>query len=228
MDNPSVFPLHPSSSSRRNPVVDTYHKLCQTPSDINEHLPTLAFYASTSASIRECGVRGVISSWALLAGLYENKSVPDTDKFMILNDLHPCDVVAFQQASTETSPDIKITYEWKNDLEMSDDVTVDLTFIDTWHVYAQLKRELAKFSQTTNKYMILHDTTVDADLGETIRMGWDPVVQMQNTGFAVADICRGLWPAVEEFLEDYKDEWKLLHRYTNNNGLTILAKNSSQ
>ena len=27
-----------------------------------------------------------------------------------------------------------------------------MTFIDTWHVYAQLKRELKKFSRFTNKY----------------------------------------------------------------------------
>ena len=227
--NDVVFPMRRPSlvASARNdvhPVVNTYLKLCQTRSDINEHLPTLAYYASTCASIRECGVRGVISSWALLAGLQQNRSVPDSEKFMILNDLFPCDVSVFEKAATQTSPDIQITCEWKNNLDMSDDVSVDITFIDTWHVYAQLKRELEKFSHTTNKYMILHDTTVDADLGETLRNGWDPVAQMQLTGFPVVDICRGLWPAVQEFLEEHQGEWTLLHRYTNNNGLTILAK----
>lgn len=28
-------------------------------------------------------------------------------------------------------------------------------FIDTWHVYEELKRELNKFSKITNKYIIL-------------------------------------------------------------------------
>ena len=40
-------------------IVDKYNTLCKTPSDINEHLPTLEKYAS----IFETGVRGVISSW---------------------------------------------------------------------------------------------------------------------------------------------------------------------
>ena len=38
-------------------------------SDINEHLGVLSTYASKCESIFETGVRGVVSSWALLHGL---------------------------------------------------------------------------------------------------------------------------------------------------------------
>jgi hypothetical protein len=34
---------------------------------------------------------------------------------------------------------------------------------------------------------------------------------------------KGLWPAVEEFLAAHP-EWKIEKRFTNNNGLTILAR----
>ena len=34
---------------------------------------------------------------------------------------------------------------------------------------------------------------------------------------------QGLWPAVEEFLNEHS-EWQLETRYTNNNGLTILKR----
>jgi len=34
----------------------------------------------------------------------------------------------------------------------------------------------------------------------------------------------GLWPAVEEFLAEHPSEWALQHRYTNNNGLTVLKR----
>jgi hypothetical protein len=99
----------------------------------------------------------------------------------------------------------------------------DLLFIDTWHVYGQLKRELAKFAPLTKKYIIMHDTTVDEIYGETIRMGWNPEQQSRESGFPVKEITCGLWPAVEEFLAANPD-WVLKERFTNNNGLTVLAR----
>jgi hypothetical protein len=100
---------------------------------------------------------------------------------------------------------------------------VDLTFIDTWHVYGQLKRELAKFAPLTKKYIIMHDTTLDEIYGETIRMGWNPEQQSWETGIPVEEINRGLWPAIEEFISENR-EWVLKERFTNNNGLTVLTR----
>jgi hypothetical protein len=40
-------------------------------------------------------------------------------------------------------------------------------------VYGHLKRELARWHTMVNKYIIIHDTTIDADLGETVRVGWN-------------------------------------------------------
>jgi hypothetical protein len=59
----------------------------------------------------------------------------------------------------------------KNNLLLEFNETFDLTFIDTWHIYGELNRELEKFSKTTNKYIIMHDTTIDEWHGETIRNG---------------------------------------------------------
>jgi primase-polymerase (primpol)-like protein len=112
---------------------------------------------------------------------------------------------------------------WKNNLLLELNERFDLTFIDTWHVYGQLKRELEKFSKITNKYIIMHDTTVDEIYGETIRIGWNAEKQSIESGFSVEEINRGLWPAIEEFLQT-NPEWYIKERYTNNNGLTILAR----
>ena len=49
-----------------------YISLCNQPSDINQHLPTLCKYASECNSVFETGVRGVISSYALTYGLLNN------------------------------------------------------------------------------------------------------------------------------------------------------------
>ena len=191
-------------------VETKFNNLSNCPSDINEHLPTLAKYAQECESIIELGVRGCISSWAFVFGLLNNNK---KIKKILLNDITECDINEL----------LNITKDLDNDLELNITENVDLVFIDTWHVYGQLKRELDKFSKITNKYIIMHDTTVDGIVGETIRNGWNAQQQSIETGFPIEEINCGLWKAIEEFL-DNNNNWKLKERYTNNNGLTILEK----
>lgn len=110
-----------------------------------------------------------------------------------------------------------------NDLNYPNDEKFDIIFIDTWHIYGQLKRELEKFAPMCNQWIIMHDTTVDAVYGETIRNGWDARQQSIESGFPIEEINKGLWPAIEEFLNEHKN-FELHHRYTHNHGLTILRK----
>jgi hypothetical protein len=189
-------------------------------SDIMEHLPTLYKYASECDSVFETGVRGCVSSWAFYYGLVNNRTT-DVKKRMFLNDVSPCNIRDLLKINEEFQVEIK--YEWKNNLLLDMNETYDITFIDTWHVYGQLKRELVKFSTTTNKYIIMHDTTVDEIYGESIRCKSDVRRQQIESGFPIEEITRGLWPAVVEFLEQ-NPEWYIKERFTNNNGLTILAR----
>jgi len=73
------------------------------------------------------------------------------------------------------------------------------------------------------KYILLHDTTVDEYIGETIRGGHNAETQSKSSGIPVLEINMGLWPAVVEFLSNHP-EWAIEKRYTNNNGLTILKR----
>ena len=199
-------------------IEDKYTRLCSTPSDINEHLPILKKYAEECESIIELGVRGVISTYALIYGLLNNGK---KTKQILLNDIAPCDIE--ELLSITNNLPIEINYKWVNDLELEIKENVDLTFIDTWHVYGHLKRELNKFSKVTNRYIILHDTTVDEWQGETIRNGWNAKQQSKETGIPIDEINTGLWPAIEEFLLKNKD-WQIKERFVNNNGLTVLQK----
>jgi hypothetical protein len=203
-----------------NYIVNKYNSLCNSRSDINEHLPTLYEYALKCESVLELGVRGVVSSWAFLNGLINNNK---NKKELFLNDLDSCDIDELLNHSKNT--DVIVEYKWIDDLklEFDNNRTFDLVFIDTWHVYAQLKRELEKFSKITNKYIIMHDTEVDAIFGETIRNGWNAVDQSKITGFPVDEINCGLTKAVYNFLYENKN-WRMLKHYVNNNGLTILEK----
>ena len=196
-----------------------YNLFCRKKSDINEHLPTIFKYAKECDSVFETGVRGVISSYALAYGLLSNESI--NKKKIFLNDITKCNIGRFKSITRKL--DIEVKCKWISNLKLDIDERFDLTFIDTWHVYGQLKRELEKFHKITNKYIIMHDTTVDGIYGETIRNKMNAVQQSKDTGISIEEINKGLWPAITEFLEIHTD-WKLKERFTNNNGLTILEK----
>ena len=197
---------------------EKYNSLYNLPSDINEHLPILYKYAKECESIIECGVRKCISSWALAFGLLNNnKSI----KTLLLNDIINCDINELLN-ETKYLP-IDISYQWKNNLELELTSNYHMVFIDTWHVYGQLKRELGKFSPIINKYIIMHDTTIDEIDGETIRLSWNAIKQSEESGYSIDEIKCGLGKAINEFLENNND-WFLIEKLTNNNGLTILKR----
>jgi len=197
-----------------------YNILCETPSDINEHLPTLFEYAKKCNSVLELGVRGCVSSYAFALGLLNNDT--NSGCRLIMNDLNECNISELL-SHCKNLDKIQIEYHWINDLDLNIDSNVDMTFIDTWHIYGHLKRELEKFSKITNKYIIMHDTTLDGIYGETIRCNWDAHRQSTITGIPVIEILQGLKPAIDEFLIKYP-EWKIDKVFTNNCGLTILKR----
>lgn len=197
-------------------ITSTYEKLVRQPSDINEHLKTLANYASHCTHITECGVRTAVSSYAFAHGL---KSVPSATIVQIDPEWHP-NIDIFQKAASAEG--IHVVFHNQSDLDAPLQDT-DLLFIDTWHVYGQLKRELARWHPYVRKYIILHDTTVDEWEGETIRNKWDAVRQSRETGIPIQEIRMGLWPAITGFLSEHR-EWSLHERFTHNNGLTILIR----
>jgi hypothetical protein len=201
-------------------IEERYKQLCSTSSDINEHLPTLYRYAKECESILETGVRGVVSSWALSYGLLCNNS---ENKRILFNDIVKCDIEELLESLSGFN--INASCEWVNNLNLELNENFDMVFIDTWHVYGQLKRELDKFAPLTNKYIILHDTTIDEIYGETIRLmgGLNAAnEQSHNSGIPVDEILKGIGPAVSEFLDN--SNWKVKEKFTNNNGLTVLEK----
>jgi len=193
-----------------------YHQRCAQPSDINEHLQVLRDYASRCTHITETGVRSAVSSYAFAAGLLGK---PHNKLIQIDLNNHENIQTFLKECSTES---INAIFYEQSDLDCPLEKT-DLLFIDTWHIYGHLKRELARWNSYVTKYIILHDTTVDGIYGETIRCGWDAVAQSKSSGIPVDEINKGLWPAVTEFLASHP-EWTLEKRLTNNNGLTILAR----
>ena len=193
-----------------------YIERCANWSDIYEHLPTLARYGSECSHITECGVRGVVSSYAFAHSL-KNKKV---NKLIQVDLDWNYNLDIFKKECD--AENINVTFYQQSDLECPMEPT-ELLFIDTWHIYGHLKRELSRWNSYVSKYIIMHDTTVDEWQGETVRLEWNAEEQSIQSGIPINEIKLGLWPAIEEFLVEYP-EWKLKERYVNNHGLTILER----
>lgn len=168
-----------------------------------------------------------MSSWAIVYGLLSNSN--NNNPLFVANDIVSCDIEPL--INTCHLLPIQIKSLWMNNLDIDlvndlDNQTFDMIFIDTWHIYGQLERELDKFSPIINKYIIMHDTTVDEVHGETIRNGWDANDQSIKYNIPVEEINRGIGPAIDEFLQA-NTQWTLLLKLENNNGLTILEKISN-
>lgn len=190
-------------------------------SGINEHIATFSKYASECSSVTELGIRAVVSSWGFLHGLTQKSQKSLGQCTLVGVDLvhHPnIDILA----TVAKNNGVNYKFIQGDSAKVDIDVT-DILFIDTWHVYGHLKRELEAHHSKVRKYIMMHDTTVDGEQGESIRVGWDIPAQAIASGYSEEEIRKGLWPAVEEFLAAHP-EWKLHHRYTNNNGLTILKR----
>ena len=182
-------------------VIDNvYGHLCVTPSDINEHLPTLKRYAEEVEHVTEMGVRWIVSTWAFLSG--------KPKKLISIDIKHPnkfgANLSVVEKAAKESN--IDFSFIEGSTLEMQIEKT-DLLFIDTLHTYTQLTKELELHSKNVNRYIALHDTT-------TFSLKDEQPQQSSKVGLKLA---------ISEFLEKNKD-WKMIEEYTNNNGLTILER----
>lgn len=187
-------------------ALDRFKFLSEFPSDINMHLPTIYTYAKQCDHVTEMGVRGVVSTWALIAALplkivcYDIVDCPVQDASVVSNHLD----INFNFVIADTiDPNLQIEQ-------------TDLLLIDTWHVYDQLKLELQYHNTRVNKYIIMHDTTTFGDVGETPPHFYTNYLEKQEQK-------RGLWPAIEEFLYSNK-QWKIKEKFDHNNGLTVLER----
>lgn len=176
---------------------EVYKERCETPSDINEHLPTLRRYAEECEHITEMGVRSVVSTFAFLMG-YPKK--------LISYDIDPLEKWGVKTEDLiQLGKENKIEFEFKiaNTLDLEIEET-DLLFLDTDHTYNQVKGELRLHGNKSRKYIVFHDTTTFEFSG----MNGDTI---------------GLWPAIEEFM-NVNPHWVVCERFYNNNGLTILKR----
>ena len=174
-----------------------FQRLCETPSDINQHLPTLADYAKRCRHVTEFGVREAVSTTAWLWGLQGIAGGT-----LVCYDLN--DSTGLQSLMHMDLAGVSFEFRRIDALAAMIDPT-DLLFIDTIHSYGQLKAELYQHAELVRRWIVLHDT-------ESFRA--------HDEG-GNGKGC-GLWPAVEEFVAE--GAFELSDHFSFNNGLTILER----
>lgn len=203
-----------------------YENAKNRPSDINEHIETLYNYATECTSIAELGVRGMVSTWAFLKGLRDSKIKEQAKLRYYAFDIIPLEEDRLNQVCFENGID-NTNYFGVSDLDV--DISgeyYDIVFIDTFHCYPQCYEELCKFAPHANKYIILHDTTIDGETSECVRLGFEPqhyksLIERYGGKYTEEDFKKGLMYALGEFIEDHP-RWQIWESKENNNGLTIL------
>lgn len=168
-----------------------YQDACNQSTDINEHLPRLAELASECKHVTELGVGHAMSTRGFLRNNIELHSYEYKPHDWIPN---------FFKDLKEGGRNVTLHIADTREIEIE---PTDFLFVDSLHIYEQVKIELEKHADKARKYIGFHDTTTFADNGE---FGG-----------------RGIWPAVQEFIDSHP-EWEMIERRTNNNGLTILKR----
>jgi glycosyltransferase involved in cell wall biosynthesis len=120
-----------------------FKEACNTPSNINEHLPILKELANECNSVTEFGVDIGNSSTAFLSSFCEK--------------ITSYDIYLTPEAIEKFRYNVNARLEQGNSLEIEIEPT-DMLFIDTLHNYEQLKQELFLHHEKVRKYIVLHDT----------------------------------------------------------------------
>jgi hypothetical protein len=195
---------------------ELYEHVCQHPSDINLHLPELKRLASECSSVVEIGMRGMVSSWGILEGLSENKATHRSYLGIDMTAPRP-ETLGWARRLAEANG-ISFTFWMKNDFDVEIPRT-EMLFIDSLHTYCHLTYELEKFSPYVEKYIAMHDTSEPWGYSDDTEYKGNyseyPYWQDREK--------RGLWPAVEDFLERHP-EWSLEKRDEQCHGLTTLKR----
>jgi hypothetical protein len=149
-----------------------YTQLYNTPSDINEHLPTLAKLASECEHVTEMGVRYCVSTWAFIEGRPKKLvSIDINHPSSYVNQGGAESFIKVEQACKDKGIDFQFIQASTLDIEIE---PTDLLFIDTLHTYEQLSQELKLHASKAKKYIVLHDTTSCPELWQAVEelKGW--------------------------------------------------------
>lgn len=178
------------------PLTLAYHALSWA--DMVPHLATLTRYASEARVIVELGVRGAVSTWALLDGLPPDGRLVSVDSDPHVAERQPHPTALIERYKVLVPDRVADDPRWT--LIIGDDrdrkvrnrlPSCDLVFIDTTHEYEHTLAELRMAVGLGARRILLHDYATDdvARAIDTFRNGssWRLTVEPSEWGLAVLE-----------------------------------------
>lgn len=144
---------------------DAFRDARERPSDIFQHVETLASYAARCDEVVELGTRGGIST---IAFLYARPK-----RLTAIDRRHHQPMIDRLKKLSDASTDFVAV---EADVLASEIPPCDLLFIDTDHNADQLRRELALHARKVRKWIILHDTVTFGESAGDGRPGLNPAL----------------------------------------------------
>lgn len=191
------------ASAEADEIQRTFVAFSNLETDINEHMHRLCELAEQCEHVTEFGVGR--STWAFMHARPKTlRSYDLLSRAQANTNYRGTDLDLQERLSAQVGIDFR--FEQADTRTLTIEPT-DLLFIDTFHVYEQLRNELERHAQKARRFIVMHDTETFGDKGED---GSTP----------------GLWGALEEFLAVHP-EWSIAERRTNNNGLSVLVRAES-
>lgn len=175
-----------------------------TRSDIYEHLAMLSLLSSKVDSVTEFGVRKIVSTWAFLYGCPLKMTSVD----LVNPSIHGENIDEVYLVAKENNIDYKFIEGSTLTTEIEE---TDLLFIDTYHEYNQIKKELELHGNKAKKYLAFHDTKLFGEYGQD----FDTDALNKNL--------KGINPAINEFMAE-NPQWIKKFEYPFSSGLTILER----
>lgn len=137
--------------------------------DMVPHTGHLTDLASQVKSIVEFGLRGGVSTWALLDGLPE-------DGALLGVDVLPVDEILLPPRVTN---DPRFTFVMGDDLQVKLPKTADLVMIDSSHQYDHTVAELLRAEKMKPRFIVCHDY-LDPGAGPMVKPAVDGFVAFRS------------------------------------------------
>lgn len=148
--------------------------------DMEPHLATLTRLASGSCRALELGVRGGVSTWALLDGLPDGATLTSVDIDPVCREIVP----------DRVKHDPRWTLRIGDDRTLPLEGTYDFVFIDTSHEYEHTLLELELADRSGASVIALHDWALEP-VERAIRVfmaadpAWSLEIEESQWGFAI-------------------------------------------
>ena len=190
--------------------------------DISCNLPLIAALLKehAPAHVTEMGVRNAVSSWTFAQYAAERAAAGRAIEY-VATDITRREPVGALDAAMAGCPGVAYAFREGDDLTIPQWDT-DFLFLDTWHTYRQLAKELLRWAPRTRGVLVLHDTALfgGRDEGEEGH-GEKPVDEALFSGVAPGSV--GLLAAVNQFLASPAGaRWRVAQQNDNCNGIMVL------